>query len=499
MTLPDRPRGAGLAPAGGLWPAHIPRPGAPAAGLGAPGLGGPGLGGPGQAGPPAGPEASAESAELPPEISTTKWAWKGVQWNLTYIGFLGYIFAITTYRFPIGDVSIVAALVGLLMQKERVRIPGLLKGLGVFILWAMVGYSLTPYPALVNAKLQIVLKLWFIALVAANALRTREQIRFFVAFWLACFAFYPVRGAIFNYYIYHETLFGRAIWNYIYANPNDLAAFCILQLAMAFGLNAIEQKGPVRLGARLGMAVVPFVILITKSRGAFLGFALFLTFVLSGHKKRVRAITLTLLVGGLVLAVAPAGVLDRVFALKNIETSGDVGAADEEGSAAQRYEIWKVARSIIREHPVAGVGLGAYPAAHQLNALRPQFKATARGRRDTHSLYFNVTAETGVVGIIIFMSSYVVFLVGVEQVRRRAKKLRPHTAQTLFMFEVGLVAFFTTAVFASVAHVSFLILHAMTTWSIAELIRNELDTAAARRRKLAYAPAQLSFAPQAAR
>jgi len=489
VTVPNRPPSAGLAPAGGgLWPAHIPRPGAPGT-----------LPGPIQSGGPTGGPVKVEPDELPPEIGTEKWPWKGVQWNLTYIGFLGYIFAITTYRFPIGDVSIVCALVGLLMQRDRVRVPGLLKGLGVLILWAMVGYSVTLYPTVVYAKLQIVLKLWFIALVAANALRTRQQIRFFLTFWLACFAFYPVRGAIFNYYLYHENLQGRAIWNFIYSNPNDLALYCILQLSMAFGLNAIEQKGPVRYGARLGMAVVPFLILITKSRGAFLGFAVFLAFVLSGHRRRVQALTITLLVGGLVLAVAPSGVLDRVFALKKIESTGDVGAADEEGSAEQRYEIWKVARSIIREHPVTGVGLGAYPPAHHLNARRAQFKTTARGARDTHSTYLNVTAELGIVGLIIFVSSYAGLILVVDTQRRRAKKLRPHTAQTLFMLEVGLAGFFTAAVFGSAAHVSFLILHATMMWCIAELVRKELDTAAARRRKLAFAPTPLSYAPLAPR
>jgi O-antigen ligase len=363
----------------------------------------------------------------------------------------------------------------------------------------MVGYSVTLYPTLVYAKLQIVVKLWFIALVAANALRTREQLRFFLTFWLACFAFYPVRGAIFNYYIYHENLFGRAIWNYIFSNPNDLALYCILQLSMAFGLNAIEEKGPVRHGARLGMAVVPFLILITKSRGAFLGFAVFLAFVLSGHRRRAQAIILTLLVGGLVLAVAPSGVLDRVFALKNIESTGNVAAADEEGSAEQRYEIWKVARSIIREHPVVGVGLGAYPAAHRLNSRRSQFKPTARGARDTHSTYLNVTAELGFVGLIIFLSSYAGLMLAVDKQRRRAKKLRPLTAQTLFMLEAGLLGFFTAATFGSAAHVSFLILHATMMWCIAELVRRELDTVAARRRKLAYAPTPPSYAPLATR
>jgi hypothetical protein len=87
----------------------------------------------------------------------------------------------------------------------------------------------------------------------------------------------------------------------------------------------------------------------------------------------------------------------------------------------------------------------------------------------------------------------------VEQLRRRAKKLRPHTAQTLFFLEVGLLGFFTAATFGSAAHISFLILHATTMWCVAEMVRKELDTAAARRRKLAYAPAPLSYAPTAPR
>jgi O-antigen ligase len=467
VTSPDRPIGAGLARAG-LWPERLPRQEAV----------------PVAAGPAAtGATAAATAAPvLPVEQSAQRWPWRGVQWTLVYVGFLGYIFAITTYRFPIGDVSIVIALFGLLMQREPIRVPGVLKGLAVFLLWAVVGYTMTSYPGMVTAKLQIVGKLWLIALVAANALRTREQIRFFLFFWLGCFALYPVRGALFNYYIYHETLFGRALWNYIFSNPNDLAAYCILQLSMGLGLHALERKGPVRLATRLGMAVVPFLIVITKSRGAFLGFAGFLLLVLSGQKRRGRAIGLTILIAGIVLAVAPRGVLDRVFALQKIEQTGDVGAADEEGSAEQRYEIWKVARAVIAENPISGVGLGAYPAAHFRMFMRGQFKQTAYGYRDTHSTYLNVMAETGAIGFLIFVLSYGLTLMDIERTRRRAKALRPYTAQTLFALEAGTLGFFIAAIFGSMAYVSFLVLHVVVTWCVAELVRAELARAARQQR-----------------
>jgi putative inorganic carbon (HCO3(-)) transporter len=463
MTTPNRPVGAGLA-GGGLWPAHIPRPQAPGT-------------------PTAASAQSANAAtELPPEASPNRWPWRGVKWTLTYIGFLGYIFAITTYRFPIGDVAIVCALVGLLTQKEPLRVPGLLKGLGLFILWGMIGYSVTNFPTLVYARLDMLVKLWLIALVAANALRTREQVRFFLIFWLACFALFPVRGALFNYYIYRETIFGRALWNYIFSNPNDLAAYCILQLSMTLGLHAIEDRGPFRFSARLGLGVLPMLILLTKSRGAFLGFAAFLLLVLTGQRKRGRAIALTVLMAGVLVSIAPPDVLDRVFALKKIEETGNVGDADEEGSAKQRYEIWKVARTIIAEHPIAGVGLGAYPGEHARYALRANFDPTARGRRDTHSTYLNVAAEAGVVGFLIFAASYLGTLISIERIRRRVKKLRPRTAQTLFVMEIGTLGFFIAAIFGSMAHVSFLVLHVVTMWSIADLARREVAAATPRRR-----------------
>ena len=175
MTTPNQPVGAGLG-GGGLCPAHIPRPPAPVPATNAV------------------PGASADA--LPPEVSSERWPWRGVQWSLTYVGFLGYIFAITTYRFQIGDVSIVIALIGLLTMKDPIRVPGLLKGLGVFLLWGMIGWAVSDYPSLVYVRIDLMVRLWLIALVAANALRTRQQLRFFLVFWARGWAMRRSRSGI---------------------------------------------------------------------------------------------------------------------------------------------------------------------------------------------------------------------------------------------------------------------------------------------------------------
>jgi len=421
------------------------------------------------------------------EAFTERFPWRGVKWSMTYVGFLGYVFAITTYRLPIGNISMIVGLVGLLMQPERIRVPGILKGLGFFLLWCTIGYAVTDYPQLVSDRLQIVGKMWLVALVAANAMRTRPQIRFAIFFWLGCFALYPVRGSIFNYYLYHETVVGRASWNYIFSNPNDVAAYCVLQLSLAFGLLSLERKGPVRLATIMGLAVVPFLVLLTKSRGGFLGMAMFVLIALLAQRKRGKAFVIVGLIAGLVIALAPKNTLDRVRGLQSVE-AGNLEEADEEGSAFQRYEIWKVAGTIIREHPVTGVGLGAYPAQHRLTSQRPQFNRTARGPRDTHSTYLNVTAETGLVGAAIFFTSYILALFRINSVRRRAKKMLPGTSRMLYAYLAGTLGFFVSAVFGSMAYVSFLILQVIIMWVIAEVVQQELDEI--KKGRLIVAPAE---------
>jgi hypothetical protein len=111
----------------------------------------------------------------------------------------------------------------------------------------MVGWAVSDFPSLVYLRLEMMVKLWLIALVAANALRTRQQLRFFLFFWLACFAFYPVRGALFNYYLYGEKLPAARSGTTPSTIRTTSRRFCILQLSMALGSTRSEAKGPVRL------------------------------------------------------------------------------------------------------------------------------------------------------------------------------------------------------------------------------------------------------------
>jgi O-antigen ligase len=406
--------------------------------------------------------------------------WRGVQWSLTYVAFLWYIAVATTYHLPGADIAIVVALVGVFASRHPLRFPTLLAWLAAFLAWAAVAYPVTRFPATVQERLTELAKLWLIVFVAANALRTRAQIRFFVIFFLACFALYPLRGALFNYHFAGYSLGGRALWNFIFSNPNYLAAITLLQLSMVVGLLVTERKKSwVWLTALAGVVLLPLVILMTQSRGGFIALSVFALLMLAHRRRRPGVLLATATLAVAVAMIAPSGVWTRVGGLSKVTNTTELQAADSVGSAKQRYEVWKVAVKVIGDQPLVGVGVGAYPLAHALYAGDEEFDGTVRGSFDTHSTPLNILAETGVPGLLLFLTLLLAPVWKAERIRRACQTTLPHVSMQLLYLEFGLAAFVAAGIFASLAHLSFLYIHLVLIWVVAEAGRH--DAAAARR------------------
>ena len=408
-----------------------------------------------------------------------------VRWTVIFVAFLAYVFAITTYRLPIGNIAMMAGLLGVVLQPDQKRLPGLLVWFAAFIFWCAVGYVVSPYPDATRTGLIDLLKVWAVVLVAVNALRSPQQIRLFIVFFLGCFALYPLRGSLFNYFIYNSTVFGRAIWNYVYSNPNDLAALALLQLSMVASVLATERRGWVKRAAQVGAALLPLLVLMTQSRGGFLALLVFAATCAAGQWRRLRAAigtanrARTIVFGIAIVAVvaffAPDGVWQRVAGLQHLTTTERLDRVDREGSARQRYEIWKVAGKMIRTRPLTGVGIDAYPLAHESYARGEEFNRTAAGQRDTHSTVLNLVAETGIPGLLIWIGVVLSVVLPAERLRRRCKRQAPEKGLPLFYLEAGLVAFAAAGIFGSFAHLSFLYIHLGLLWALTQCVRGELE------------------------
>ncbi|MBI2797604.1 MAG: O-antigen ligase family protein [Gemmatimonadetes bacterium] len=430
-------------------------------------------------------EATAPRGWIPvssgPMLDESWWGnpWTGMPWTLSMIAFMAYTMVIVTYALKIGTESMVVALLSLPLLNIRFRFPVWLVFLSLWVLWCFAGYPTSMNPEIVWDRCLDLGKLVLIAFVAVNVLTGHRELRWYTFFFLACFALYPLRGELFNYFFYHASTFGRASWNYIYANANDQAAFTLLPLSLTLGLLIREQDKKWRLANKVGVVLLPLAILMTQSRAGILGMVVFLALALGKKFQRIRTVLSVVGVALLVLIIAPSGVLDRMEGLKNVTNTEELGTVDAEGSAKQRYEIWKVAAFITANHPVTGVGAGTYKLNHEFFASLPIFDRIAKGKRDTHSTFLNVAAETGLVGLVLWLLAATSALWEADRVRRRCKPVVPKAADQLWYIEAAFIGYLVCAIWGTYAHLPFTVLHLAFMSSYAFAVNKEYEQAVA--------------------
>jgi O-antigen ligase len=122
-------------------------------------------------------------------------------------------------------------------------------------------------------------------------------------------------------------------------------------------------------------------------------------------------------------------------------------------------EIWKVATTVTLEHPIVGVGFGAYPSAHFDYSQRAEFDPTAWGHRDAHSTYLRLAAELGWIGLFIFCAMVFATVHDAERSRRLARHTHPRLAKQLLYMELGLGAYLVAGIWASWGALVFTYIH----------------------------------------
>jgi probable O-glycosylation ligase (exosortase A-associated) len=399
---------------------------------------------------------------------------RNVKWSISLLGFLVYVFVVTTYQLGIADLGMIVALCGLIVLPHSLRVPPFLLGIGALYLWGWVTYSTSYYPAVVYEELITLGKLFLIMLVAVNVLRSRAEIRLYLILFSLFYAAYPARGTIFNY-LAGYTHFGRALWNFIYANSNDLAVITLLALSIAAGILVTERQKWFRIGAFAAVILLTVIILLTKSRGVFLGLGIFAVFGLLPHMKRARSLGMVAVILTGIFLLTPSDVFERMSGLTRSTNVENLAEVDPERSAEQRYAIWQVSFELIRNYPVTGVGWGAYPKAHAEYSPIVDATGLSRGERDTHSTYFNVAAETGLPGLMIFLALVFGTLIHAERARRRCRGNMPRAAQQLYFLQLGLVGFLVAGIFASYSRISFLYLHLAIMYAVAQACNDDME------------------------
>lgn len=392
-------------------------------------------------------------------------AFSGIAWSPDYLALLYYMAAIITFRLPGAAAAAAVCLALLALRIDTLQLPRPLIWFLAFIGWSAVTVFASPFRAMAFDQLVILVKLFLVAFMAANVIRSKAQLRFTLGFAVVCFIAFPFRGAITNYF-FGYALFGRAIWNFVYANPNDMAAFAIIYASFALAASSLYRTKWIRaalLAAALGFGAL---ILLSQSRGAIVGVGLagLLMFLQSRQRLRIMVGALAIAVVGAI--VAPKSLWQRLGGLTKISAAAGMAGVDQERSAEQRFQIAKVAYTVAKDNPVLGTGIGTYPEAHSLYATRRINELPlAGGKRDAHNTWLRLAAETGMVGLLLFLG----LLGSVGRTIRQVVKqpnAAPEARDALRWLGLGLVAFFLAGTFGSFAYLNVLYLDFVLIWTL---------------------------------
>ncbi len=380
-----------------------------------------------------------------------------VEFTPTLLAFLYYFFVITTYWLPGADVAMVVAFATLAMAPQDLRAGRANILSALFVVWCWISYFSSALPKSSFETTWTITKVWMVAFVAYNALRSVAQVRFFLLFATVCWVFFPMRGAFVNYFGGY-TLMGRALWNHAYANPNDLAAYAILYTGLAASLLPFVRSRLLKLAVFGAIGMSFLLIFFTQSRGALLAVGIVTAGLILSRIRNPRMVFGAVAMVTVTAFFAPKSVWQRLSGLGNASMESGMKGVDEEHSAEQRLQLMKLAARVAADYPVAGVGPGVYPI---MNFRYARMGAgadleLAKGRRDAHNTYLRTAADTGYVGLFIFLT--MIIGVGAQAFRHRSRRA-PAMRERLLFLALGLMAYMLAGIFGSFQYLSLLYLY----------------------------------------
>lgn len=189
---------------------------------------------------------------------------------------------------------------------------------------------------------------------------------------------------------------GRAL-DSVLSDPNDLALVLMFPTAFSVGLALTKGVGfKLKFLGTLGVPVLFYSIIATQSRGGLLGMMAVMGFF--GYRRVKNKMLFAL--GGLLVATV-------LYAAMGISNRASGGAAEDgiDASAMGRIHAWEAAVKMATHNPLTGVGLDNFYANYYY--YTPVWDGISHA---VHSTWFGVLAETGFLGMGVFIYALVLLI-----------------------------------------------------------------------------------------
>jgi len=238
-------------------------------------------------------------------------------------------------------------------------------------------------------------------------------------------------------------------------DPNRYAQNELMILPFAIFLLWYERSRLRKLMAAGSAMLILAAVVLSYSRGAFVTLAvLALLLALLQRERRLPTLAAAGLLLVLVVALAP-GYRGRVTTMLGVHgLFSDQAGQQPDGAVRGRTTEMLAAVNVFLDYPIFGVGPAQYSPFYSIDYhMIPEiaFRYIPRTRR-AHSLYAELAAETGIVGIFVFLSIVGWLLYQLWQASRRWVFNRPDLANLATTFLFSIVAYLGTALFLHLSY-----------------------------------------------
>lgn len=242
--------------------------------------------------------------------------------------------------------------------------------------------------------------------------------------------------------------------------PNRYAQILLVILPLALHTYRTGRSRRARIASVVAAVFILCGMVYSDSRGALV--ALVVLAMIAGYTQWIRRSHLMMAGLALVLCipiVAPR-YATRALSLVHVTALAE-GAGSEKADGAIRGRATEMlaATQAFFDHSLLGVGpaqyLHFYSLEYQQKNPRLKFRDIQKGRR-AHSLYPELAAELGVMGLLSFLAIFVVLLRGLLRAWRRWKSASPEVADLAAALVFSLLAYLITSAFLHLAYQRYL-------------------------------------------
>jgi O-antigen ligase len=251
----------------------------------------------------------------------------------------------------------------------------------------------------------------------------------------------------------------------VYYDANDFALLLVCSMPFAVYCLRKGMPGVLRLLGLVAIGFFSVMLIQSGSRGGFIAFVLVMLYLLLRFRSiSVMSRLLAVAAGvGVLILVGNEAYWANMRSILNPKQDYNWAGKEDGG----RMEIWKRGIGYMLDRPVLGVGIRAFPQAEgSLSALSKEYAQRGKGLKWSvaHNSFVEVGAETGIPGLLIFLSILGTAFVLLARVRRWRKfaidrkmdfRLIPQAALAQAL-TASMLGFVTAGIFLSAEYFAFL-------------------------------------------